>query len=185
MEDTAIIELYWLRDESAVSETDSKYGPFCRKIASNVLDLREDCEECVSDTWWKAWETMPPQRPQSLRAYLGRITRNLSISRLRRNRAHKRDSGVTAMLSELEDCVPSPGGVEQEIERGELTRIIEKWLMSLGEDDRALFVKRYWYGEALNELAFQTGTNPNQLAKRMLNLRLGLKKTLEREGVVL
>ena len=185
MEDTAIIELYWLRDENAVGETDKKYGAFCRKIASTILDLHEDCEECVSDTWWKAWDTMPPQRPQSLKAYLGRITRNLSISRLRQNRAQKRDAGATSMLSELEDCKPSGGGVEQEIERGELTRIIENWLMSLKAEDRALFVRRYWYGDAVSDLAFRLGVKPSQLAKRMYNLRLNLKETLEREGVVL
>lgn len=120
MEDSAIIELYWVRDESAITQTDRKYGSLCRSLAFRILSDQEDSEECVNDTWHRAWETMPPQRPDSLRAYLGRIVRNLSISRLRQRTAQKRGGGLDLMLSELEDCVPSPHSPEQETDAREL-----------------------------------------------------------------
>lgn len=182
MEDSAIIELYWVRDESAITQTDRKYGSLCRSLAFRILSDQEDSEECVNDTWHRAWETMPPQRPDSLRAYLGRIVRNLSISRLRQRTAQKRGGGLDLMLSELEDCVPSPHSPEQETDARELAAAISRWLRAQAHDDRVLFVRRYWYGEAVNDLARQWGCTPNQLAKRMLRLRQSLKQTLEQEG---
>ena len=183
MEDLAIIELYWARDEGAITETDLKYGPLCRRLAFNILSDREDSEECVNDTWHRAWDTMPPQRPESLRAYLGRIVRNLSISRLRQRTAQKRGGGLEVMLSELEDCLPSPAQVEQDLEAKELAAAISRWLRSLEPDDRVLFVRRYWYGEAVSRLASEWGASSNQMAKRMQKLRRALKKRLEQEGL--
>ncbi len=182
MEDIAIIELYWARNEAAIGETDRKYGPFCRDLAYNILADREDSEECVNDTWHRAWDTMPPQRPDSLRAYLGRIVRNLSISRLRRRTAQKRYSGAPLLLSELEDCLPSPKRVEQDWEAKELSAAISRWLRTLPQEDRALFVRRYWYGEAVQQLAAQWGYEPNRMAKKLLRLRRSLQKALEEEG---
>jgi len=182
MEDTAIIDLYWARSESAISETDRKYGALCRRLAYNILADREDSEECVNDTWHKAWDTMPPQRPDSLRAYLGRIVRNLSISRLRKRTAQKR-GGPEIMFSELEDCLPSRSDPHQELEHKELAGLISRWLRALNEDDRTLFVRRYWYGDAVNTLAREWDVLPNQMTKRMLRLRQSLKRFLEQEGV--
>lgn len=108
MEDAAIVALYWNRDEAAIAETQRKYGSYCQAIAQNILSSREDAEECVSDAWNAAWNAMPPQRPGSLSAFLGRIVRNLSISRWRRDRAQKRYAGLEVLLSELEDCLPAP-----------------------------------------------------------------------------
>ena len=116
MEDARIIELYWQRDEGAIQETDTKYGAFCQRIAMNILSSFEDCEECVSDTYGRCWDTMPPQRPVSLRAYVGAIVRNLSISRYRSLRAQKRYNGAEVLLSELEDCVPAPDSVQRTAE---------------------------------------------------------------------
>lgn len=114
MEDREIVALYHARDEGAISETAAKYGAFCLRIALNLLGIREDADECVNDTWLAAWRRMPPELPASLRAFLGRITRNLSISRYRQTRARKRYAGMEALLSELDDCVPSPrdGGAD-------------------------------------------------------------------------
>ena len=107
MDDKQIIELYFKRDECAIRETQSKYGAFCNRIAMNILSIREDAEECVNDTYYSVWKQIPPTVPESFRAFLGRITRNLSISRFRSMRAKKRYSGMEVMLSELNDCVPS------------------------------------------------------------------------------
>ena len=130
MEDSKIVALYHARSESAIAETAKKYGAFCLRVALNLLGIREDADECVNDTYMAAWTRMPPELPASLRAFLGRITRNLSISRYRQNRAQKRYAGMDALLSELDDCVPSPVTVEQTLDSMELTRQIETWLGS-------------------------------------------------------
>ena len=183
MEDTAIIDLYWARDEAAITETDRKYGALCRRLAFNILSSREDSEECVNDTWHRAWDTMPPQRPNSLRAYLGRIVRNLSISRLRQRNAQKRGGGYEVLLSELEDCLSATVGPEQEIESAELAGHISAWLRTLPSEDRALFLRRYWYGDGVGDLAREWNYTPNHMAKRMARLRKSLRDALEKEGV--
>ena len=183
MEDIQIINLYWLRDERAISETDHKYGAFCHKIAMNILHSFQDSEECVSDTYGRCWDTMPPQRPGSLRAYLGTIIRNLSISRYRSSRAQKRFGGAEVLLSELSDCVPAPENIQRTVEAGELGELISRWLDGLGEEDRALFLRRYWNGDAVKDLALELGVRPNVLTKRLLRLRESLRRSLEREGV--
>ena len=182
MDDSKIVDLYWARSDSAIAETAKKFGAYCRTIAYNVLQNPEDSDECVNDTWLAAWRRMPPELPASLRAFLGRITRNLSISRYRQNRARKRYAGMEALLSELDDCVPSPATVEQTLDAMELTRHIEAWLGALPERERRLFLRRYWYGEALSELAAQEGERPARLAQLMLRLRRSLRAHLEAEG---
>ena len=134
MEDSAIIDLYWAREERALSETDAKYGGYCRSIAHNILKNREDSEECVSDTWLHAWNAMPPQRPSILSSFLGRITRNLSFDRCRRQNAEKRGGGSLPLaLDELSECVPAPGRVEQALEARELAEAIDRFLRTLPE----------------------------------------------------
>ncbi len=182
MEDSAIIALYWERNEAAIGETERKYGPYCRTIACNILGNPEDAEECVNDAWHRAWSTIPPQRPRSLSAFLGRIVRNLSISRWRREHAQKRFSGLEALLSELEDCLPGPADVESAADGHALTLCIENWLEGLGQEDRLLFLRRYWYGEEVQALARLLGISPNRTAKRLMALRKELKNVLEQEG---
>lgn len=183
MEDTQIIELYWQRDEGAIRETDNKYGQFCHRVAMNILHSAQDSEECVSDAYGRCWDTMPPQRPGSLRAYVGAIIRNLSISRYRSFHAQKRFGGAEILLSELSDCVPAPDNVQRTVEAGELSGLISDWLEGLEAEDRALFVRRYWNGDAVKELAGELGVRPNALSKRLLRLRESLRGRLEREGV--
>ena len=183
MEDAAIINLYWQRDEQAIAETDGKYGPFCHRIAMNILRSFPDSEECVSDTYGRCWDTMPPQRPVSLRAYVGAIVRNLSISRYRAQRAQKRYNGAEVLLSELADCVPASDSVQRTAEVRELSELISRWLYGLGEESRALFIRRYWNGDPLKSLAQELGMQPNALTKRLLRLRESLRSYLESEGV--
>lgn len=182
MTDEQILQLYFDRDQSAIAETDRKYGSYCYSIAANLLG-REDSEECVNDTYHAAWTHIPPEIPQSLKAFLGRIVRNLSISRFRRTHARKRSSGTDVLLSELEDCLPDAHTVEAEADSRELSRLISSWLASLSGDDRALFVLRYWHGTAVQELAKQCGCTPNALSLRIRRLRKSLKHYLEAKGV--
>lgn len=182
MEDVQIIDLYWQRDERAIRETDAKYGSFCHKLAMNILHSFQDSEECVSDAYGRCWDTMPEQRPGSLRAYLGAILRNLSISRYRTAHAQKRFGGAEVLLSELEDCIPAPENVQRTVEASELSAFITQWLRGLPKEDRALFVRRYWNGDGVKELAGELGVRPNALTKRLLRLREGLRRELEKEG---
>lgn len=183
MDDSQIIDLYHRRDEQAIAESERKYGGVCRRIAQNILSIKEDAEECVNDTWYAAWKKMPPDQPQYLGAFLGRITRNLSISRWRAAHARKRYRGMEILLSELDDCIPAYDDVEKAVSRGELAKLISGWLDSLAKEDCAVFVRRYWYGDAVNALAAEMKCTPGQMAQRMLRLRKKLKAYLEQEGV--
>lgn len=185
MDDTQIISLYHQRSEQAITESSRKYGSLCHRIALNILSSIEDAKECVNDTWFAAWQRMPPDRPLSLGAFFGRITRNLSISRWRTDNAKKRCRGMEVLLSELEDCVPDANDVEQAIEQMELARLLNQWLDSLPEKDCIWFVRRYWYGDAVKTLAKEYGCTQNQMAQQMLRLRKKLKTFLEQEGVTL
>lgn len=182
MEDREIVALYWQRSERAVAETDAKYGAFCRAVALDLLSVREDAEECVNDAYQAAWESMPEEKPDKLRAWLGRVVRNLSVDRWRKNHRQKRYAGLETLLSELDDCVPSAEDVERTVEAAELGRAIDAWLRTLPEDDARLFLRRYWNGTPLQTLAKERGVAPNKLAQKMYRLRLGLKAALEKEG---
>lgn len=183
MEDVQIIAMYNERNEDAIVETDKKYGAFCHKIASNLLQFAEDAEECVQDTYETAWTTIPPANPSSLRTFLGRIIRNCSISRFRHLNAQKRSSAMTVMLSELEDCIPATETTEEAYDRKQLAKLISDWLSSLKQKDYALFVRRYWFGESVSDLAKLTGCTAAQMAQRMLYLRRKLRAVLEKEGI--
>lgn len=185
MEDLKIIELYHARNEVAISETSVKYGAMLNSIAFHILSNRQDSEETVNDTYHKAWISIPPHCPNCLCAYLGRITRNLSINRWHQSRAQKRYNGAEILLSELSDCIPAAAAIEKECEAKELTLAINTWLSTLSRDDRVLFLRRYWFGESVKELAFECGTTPNKLSGRLFRLRQSLKQALEREGIAI
>lgn len=182
MEDSEIVALYWARDEAAIEETQRKYGPLCRSLAKSILQADEDAEECVNDALHHAWNAIPPQRPDRLGSWLGRVTRNLALNTWKRDRAQKRQGGMTALLDELAECVPGPVTVEKELEDKELAAVIDRWLRGRSKEDRTLFLRRYWYGVELQELAAERGISPNRLAQKMHRLRRSLKQTLEKEG---
>ncbi len=183
MDDIAIVELFHQREERAIAESDKKYGGMCRSIATRLLRIKEDVEECLNDTWYIAWNKMPPERPASLGAFLGRITRNVSISRWRRDHAQKRFDGMEILLSELEDCVPSPDTVEAEMSRRQLADAISAWLDTLEQQERWLFVRRYWYADPVKALAAELKERPNSCSQQLLRLRKSLQAFLESKGV--
>jgi len=185
MEDSKIIDLYWDRNENAIAQTAQKYGNYCHTIAYNVLSVQEDAEECVNDTYVQAWNTIPPQRPTMFKAWLGKVVRNLALNLWDKNHAQKRYQGMDAVLDELEECIPATQTVESEIEDKELGKVISDWLRTLEEDDRNLFVRRYWGGESVNDLAEEWGITANKLAQKMFRLRNSLKSALEKEEVYL
>ena len=185
MDDQEIIDLYLQRNELAVKETESKYNSYCFRIANNILSIPEDAEECVNDTWVSAWNKIPPVIPKSLKAFLSKLVRDISLSRYREKHAQKRYNGMEVMLDELEECIPSEFDVHQNFEQQELSDLINDWLGSLTHEDRALFVKRYYYGDSVKSLAKLQGSTENQMAQRMLKLRNNLKSFLLMKGVSL
>lgn len=186
MDDGRIIDLFWARREDAIWETDKKYGNYCRSISLHILKNQEDSEECVNDTWLRAWNAMPPKRPEFLAAFLGKITRNLSISRYRMNHAEKRGSGETELiLTELEECLPAGQNVEAEIEGKETVEAINRFLAGLGTESRNIFVRRYFYADSVKEVAERFGISESKVKSQLFRLRNRLKDHLEKEGVVL
>ena len=184
MEDTAIIDLYWARSQQAIAASEEKYGAYCSAISRRILDRAEDAEECVNDTWLRAWNAMPPQRPNVLSAFFGKLTRNLSLDRWRRERAAKRGgSQVEVALHELEDCLPDRRSPDENLEAGETAALISAFLRRQSETDRALFVRRYFHLEPLNDLADRFGMGAGQVKSRLHRMRQRLRIELEQEGV--
>lgn len=183
MDDRSIVDLYLQRDETAVKETQTKYGSYCYTIANNILSIHEDAEECVNDTLVSAWNKIPPIIPKSLKAFLGKLVRDISLSRYRANHAQKRYGGLEVMLDELEECIPSEFDVQEKLDQQNLDDLINDWLGSLSHVDRVLFIKRYYYGETVKNLAKLQVCTENQMAQRMLKLRNSLKSFLISKGV--
>ena len=152
MDDKQIIRLFFERSEQAITELSQKYGDLCMKIARSILNDHQDAEECVNDAYLGAWNSIPPQSPDPLRAYICRIVRNRSLKKLRTNSAIKRGSQFEVSLSELEDCIPD-NSMDEQLSISELSAQINAFLAALPKDDRLMFVKRYWFSESISELA--------------------------------
>ena len=183
MTDERIVELYWNRDESAVAETQSKYGRYLTKIAYNILTDMEDSLESVNDTYMYAWKSMPPHRPNVLSTYLAKITRRVSIDILRKKNRDKRvPSEYMSSLSELGDCVSGALSVEREIEAEELGKAINAYLKMVSTDARNLFVGRYFYMDSLKEVARYCGMSEAKAKMILYRTRCGLRAYLEQEG---
>ena len=183
MEDLQIVELYWKRSEQAIFETEQKYGNYFRSISYRILKNREDANECVNDTWLCAWEHMPPQRPALFSAFLAKITRNLSLKRYEKESAVKRGGGqVAVVLDELEECVPAYGGVEQSVDLKQLTTLLNQFLGGLSEENRRLFMLRYWYLCPVRELAARSKMGQSKVKMRLMRMREALRDLLLKEG---
>jgi len=184
VEDTRIVELYWAREERAISETQKKYDGYCRSIARNILKNPEDAEECVSDTWLHAWNAMPTARPAILSAFLGRITRNLSFDRYKAAHTEKRGGGsLPAALDELEEIVAARGGVEEAFDEKELGRSIDAFLRTLPERERGIFLRRYWYVDSVVDIAARYDMKENSVKSVLFRTRERLRKHLQKEGI--
>ena len=183
VEDKQIIDLYWRRAETAISETAKKYGRYCHSIAFNILHSHEDSEECVNDTFFNAWRTMPPQRPGKFAAFLGTITRYLSLNRWEQYSAEKRGCGqVPLVLEELNGCIPASENVEQVVDDLALTELLNRFLGTLSTDSRKIFMRRYWYMNTIKEIAKGYSMSESKVKMSLLRSRKELKQLLEKEG---
>ena len=185
MRDVDIIDLYWERDERAIGETARAYGRQCHAIAYRILNDARDADECVNDTYLGAWNAMPPQRPNVLSAFLGKITRNLSLKRWRARSAQKRGAGAVALsLDELSECLADAGGdVVEKLEAEELARLINAYLSSLPGEQRRVFLCRYWHFDSVAEIAVRFGFTESKVKMICKRTRDNLAAYLEKEGV--
>lgn len=183
MEDDEILDLFFERNERAISEAAAKYGRYCHSIAFNILHNDEDCEECVNDAYLRAWNSIPPERPQKLGAYLGKITRNLSLNKWEKISAQKR-SGVNIVLDELAECIPDSSNSDF-AESIAVREIIDKFLDKLPENKRNIFVKRYWYMNSPKEIAEEYGISESRVNVTLFRLRKQLRDLFEKEGIFL
>ena len=186
MEDNEILDLYFNRDETAITETRGKYGLRMLKVSINILRAKEDAEECVNDTLLKAWEAIPPTRPERLGAFLAKIARNLSINKWQARGAARRGGGeANLILSELGDCIPAPGGPEQEYESARVKEAINSCLATMDKAMRAAFVLRYFHGESIRGVCQRFGISESKAKSVLFRARKKLGSYLEKEGVQL
>ena len=186
MDDSKIVQLYWDRDENAISESDRKYGRMLNSLSYSLLSSREDAEECVNDTWLNAWKSIPPQQPNRLSTYLGKISRNLSLNRYKLLTAQKRGKGqVEIALSELEGCVPAQIDMEQITDEMVLVNAIETFLRAQPRTERNIFIGRYWYLYPIRDLAGAYRMSESKIVSLLYRMRNKLKLHLEKEGVSL
>jgi len=188
MEDNAILNLFFARDEAAISATATKYGAYCFAIAGNILPSREDAEECVNDTYLRAWDAIPPKRPGAFRVFLGKITRNLSLDKYKWAMRKKRGGPQTAVLfSELDECVPDAlvgaAGAEAQYEAAQLEAAINDSLRKMSRDARMVFVRRYFHAESIDDIAERFDMSAAKVKTTLYRARQRLKADLEKEGV--
>ena len=184
MDDREIIELYWERSDNAIAQMAEKYGRYIHKIAYAILGNPEDSEECVNDTYIKVWNSIPPQRPDNLIAYIGRIARNLSLDRLRACAAEKRGGGHgVSVLDELGTCVPGTGDGRELEDQLALTESLNRFLENLPVPTRKVFMRRYWYFASVKEIAHEYRMTEGKVKMLLLRTRRELRQHLEREGV--
>ena len=185
LEDTQIVNLFFIRSEEALRETDRKYGHFCFTIAWNILENQEDAEESVSDTYLAAWKSIPPTRPSQLSAFLAKITRHISLDRWRRRSAEKRGGGeADVALEELEECVAGSNTVESTVAAKELQAALNRFLETQSEMERVLFVSRYWYLRPVKEIADKTGLSVSNVKTQLCRTRKKLRFFLEKEELL-
>ncbi len=183
MEDAAIIALYWERNQDAIEQSRQKYGAYCLTVSRNILDSREDAEECVSDTWLRAWNAMPPHRPDVLRMFFAKITRSISFSRFRQFSAKKRGGGSTqAVLDELAEVIADPSDVEDALDAHELSETVRQFIRELPEREGDVFLRRYFFSESMEEIAGAYGITVNNTAVILSRTRKKLRLRLIREG---
>lgn len=185
MEDRAIVELYWARDERAISQSDAKYGRMLNGMSYSLVGSREDAEECVNDTYLAAWNSMPSDRPELLGAYLAKLVRRISVDCYRRLHRQKRGGGATEQLiDELCECIPGGTSPVDEAENDRLRDALNAFLGSLPEDRRCVFVLRYFCSASLEQISAQTGFSVSKIKGLLHRTRLALRELLEKEALL-
>ena len=182
MDDKQIVDLFFERNEDAILETEKKYSRYVNYIAANILPLKEDCEECANDVYLRLWNSIPPAKPDNLKAYVGTLTRNLALDMHDKNTAKKRKTAATLVYDEIAECIPDVSS-EDATDNVALKTALNKFLGSLNQGKRIVFMQRYWYLSSVKEIAELNGLSENNVKTTLLRLRAKLKKFLEKEGI--
>lgn len=182
MDDLSIIELYFSRDEQAIKETDQKYGKLCRKISYNILECKEDSEECVNDTYLGVWQAIPPARPRSLMAFVCAITRNLSLKRLESATAQKRSRSALVSLSELEDILPDES-INDNLSDEVIGKLISRFLRRQKADVRNVFIRKYYFFDSISDISARYSFSESKVKNMLYHTRIKLREFLIKEGV--
>ncbi len=186
MEDKLIVEMYWQRSEAAIERTQDKYGAYCKSIAYGILNSEEDSEECVNDAYVRLWNYIPPNRPESLKAFLARTVRNLALNRCEKQKAQKRGAEKYSLaLEELEECIPSSESTENAADAEMLTQSLNEFLACMKPEARRIFMLRYWYFSSVGDIARELNIGESKVKMSLLRSRKSLKNFLEKEGVIL
>lgn len=186
MNDEQIIDLFWERSELAIQESNNKYGNYCHRIALNILNNLEDSEECVNDTFLQAWNSIPPQKPEILKCFLGKISRNLALNKYKYNTAHKRSlHHLDALLQELSGCLPVYEDPAQLAEDSYIVDCLNRFLGLQKEKTRKMFVRRYWYMDSIKVIANDFGVSESGVKMCLMRTKASLKEFLEKEGVAI
>ena len=185
MDDKEIVDLFFARSEEGIRELDEKYGKLCKKLSYHIVGNQEDAEECVNDAYLAAWRNIPPERPNSLKAYICRLVRNISINRQKHNLAKKRDSNYAVCLEELENCLASSGDLSEHLSEADLTGYLEEFLDGLDAKNRWIFIRRFWYLDSYSDIAKSCGIRECALRVRMKRMKNKLRKFLVEKGAFL
>ena len=178
MDESLIVDLLWRRSEDALTVCASQFGAYCHRIAMNVMHNGDDADECVNETWLKVWDAIPPAKPDKLRAFIGKVTRNISINRYNSDHAQKRVRTVDIVIDELAD-IPAP-----QADDGEITQTINAFLRAEPERNADIFIKRYWYLQSVKDIAVEYGWSENRVAALLFRMRDRLKLKIESEGLM-
>ena len=185
MDDNSILDMFFARNESAISASREKYGGACTSLAYNILGNVQDTEEVLNDTFFAVWNAIPPEKPQFFSAFICKITRNLSLKKLRTRTAQKRRGNCELCLAELSECIPSALNVEEEISARELSQILDKFLRGLEKTQRIIFIRRYWYMDSIEDIAKAFGFGQSKVKMMLLRTRQKLLNELTKEGIEL
>ena len=178
MDDEQIITLFFDRSENAISQVSGRYGPLCRSIAMNLLRDPQDADECLNDTWHALWETIPPEHPNPLSAYIARITRNIALKKLTYLNAAKRTATLIP-FEELSGCIADGTTLDEHLQAKELAQLLDRFLDTLDRDNRAIFLRRYWFFDSVQEIAKGFGISQSNVKSRLFRMRNQLKKYLQ------
>lgn len=183
MNDKKIIELFFERSEKAVTELSKRYGGTVLRIAQNLLHNRQDAEECANDTYLSVWNAIPPQRPESLTAFVCKIARNIAINRIEYDHAQKRGGEAEACFEELQECIPSGESAEARYEANFISELIDEFLDTLDRKNRMIFIRRYWYMDSFKDIASEAELSEGTVRTRLTRIRDKLKEFLESRGI--
>ena len=182
MNDAEILALYWQRNENAIRHTDAVYGRRLHVLSERIVNSHEDAQECVSDTYMKAWDTIPPKKPMHLFAYLAKICRNFALKKLDWKSAAKRNAEVVSLTQEMETCIPDETR-ERELDSRELGRLLDAFLRTLSDENQMFFLRRYWYVDTIAEIAVRYGISESAVQMRLIRTRSKLAEYLAKEGI--